>query len=135
MSDDAKPSRALHIGLWVAQVLLGVAFGMAGFMKLVSPIEELARNMAWVYEARALVRFIGAAEMLGALGLVLPAAMRIKPWLTPLAALALGVVMLLAMGFHVTRGELEALPVNLGLGGIAAFIAWGRWKKAPIPPR
>lgn len=116
-------------------MLLGVAFAMAGFMKLVSPIDELARNMSWVYEARALVRFIGAAELLGALGLVLPSAMRIKPWLTPLAAVGLGVVMVLAMGFHATRGELETLPVNVALGGIAAFIAWGRWKKAPIPPR
>ena len=51
-------------------MLLGVAFAMAGFMKLVTPIDELARNMSWVYEARALVRFIGAAELLGALGLV-----------------------------------------------------------------
>jgi putative oxidoreductase len=125
----------LNIALWIAQVLLGVAFAMAGFMKLVSPIDELARNMSWVYEARALVRFIGAAELLGALGLVLPSAMRIKPWLTPLAAVGLGVVMVLAMGFHATRGELETLPVNVALGGIAAFIAWGRWKKAPIPPR
>lgn len=125
----------MNIALWIAQVLLGVAFAMAGFMKLVSPIDELARNMSWVYEARALVRFIGAAELLGALGLVLPSAMRIKPWLTPLAAVGLGVVMVLAMGFHATRGELETLPVNVALGGIAAFIAWGRWKKAPIPPR
>lgn len=125
----------MNIALWIAQVLLAVAFGMAGFMKLVSPIDDLARNMAWVYEARALVRFIGAAELLGALGLILPAAMRIKPWFTPLAAVALGVVMLLAMGFHATRGEFEALPVNLALGGIATFIAWGRWKKVPIAPR
>ena len=116
-------------------MLLAVAFGMAGFMKLVTPIEEMAKSMAWVNEARALVRFIGAAEVLGAIGLVLPSAMRIKPWLTPLAAVGLAVVMILAMGFHVTRGEAENLPVNLAIGGVAAFIAWGRWKKAPIASR
>ena len=132
---DAQPSRGLHIALWVAQVVLAVAFSMAGFMKLVVPIDEMARDMSWVYEARELVRFIGAAEVMGAAGLVVPAAMRIKPWLTPLAALGLGLIMLLAMGFHVTRNELENLPVNLALGGVAAFIAWGRWKKAPIPER
>jgi putative oxidoreductase len=58
-----------------------------------------------------------------------------KPRLTPLAAAGLVLVMLLASAFHLSRGEVGALPVNLVLGGIAAFVAWGRSRKAPIRAR
>jgi predicted tellurium resistance membrane protein TerC len=133
---SVAPSKGLHIGLWVAQVLLAVAFGMAGAMKTFTPLDELAQTLPWVAESGAgLVRFIGVSELAGALGLILPAATRIKPSLTALAALGLVVVMVLAAGFHVMRGEAQALPVNLVLGGLAAFVAWGRWKKQPIAPR
>jgi predicted tellurium resistance membrane protein TerC len=133
---SVAPSKGLHIGLWVAQVLLAVAFGMAGAMKTFTPLDELAQTLPWVAESGAgLVRFIGVSELAGALGFILPAATRIKPSLTALAALGLVVVMVLAAGFHVMRGEAQALPVNLVLGGLAAFVAWGRWKKQPIAPR
>ena len=82
----------------------------------------------------ALVRFIGASELAGALGLVLPSATRIRPLLTPLAAMGLVIVMLLAALFHISRGEWLALPINAVLGGLAAFVAWGRLRKAPIFP-
>jgi len=72
---------------------------------------------------------------LGALGLILPAATRIQARLTPLAAAGLVTVMLLAALLHVSRGELGVLPVNLVLGGLAGFVAVGRAKLAPIPPR
>ena len=81
------------------------------------------------------VRFIGVVEVLGALGLILPAATRIQPKLTPLAALGLFTVMVLAMITHITRGEFGAIGVNVVLGGLAAFIAWGRLSKAPVQPR
>jgi uncharacterized membrane protein YphA (DoxX/SURF4 family) len=133
---SAAPSKGLHIGLWVAQVLLAILFGMAGVMKTFTPLNELAQKLPWVAESSAaLVRFIGISELAGALGLILPAATRIKPALTPLAGLGLLVVMVLAAGFHVMRGEAQALPVNLILGGLAAFVVWGRWKKQPIAPR
>jgi len=67
--------------------------------------------------------------------MLLPALTRIKPILTPLAGVGLAVVMVLAAGFHVMRGELSALPINLAFGGLAAFVAWGRLQKAPISPR
>ena len=70
--------------------------------------------------------------MPGAIGLILPAATKIKPTLTPLAALGLLTIMILAMAFHLSRGEAQALPINMVLGGLAAFVAWGRTKKAPI---
>jgi putative oxidoreductase len=132
----AAPSKPLHIALWVAQLLLAAAFGFAGILKTTAPIAELAEKMVWPgVIPPALVRFIGASEFAGALGLVLPAATRIKPVLTPIAALGLVVVMILAAGFHVLRGELFALPINLGLAALAAFVAWGRLRKAPIAAR
>lgn len=128
--------KALRIALVVAQALLAVAFGMAGATKLGTPIAELAKNMAWVTDMPpALVRFIGAAEVAGALGLVLPALTRIRPKLTGLAGAGLATVMLLASLLHVSRGELGFLPVNFTLGALAAFVAWGRGIAAPIAPR
>ncbi len=129
------PGKALVIGLWIAQVLLALAFGMAGAMKTLTPLDELAQKLPWVTSAGGLVRFIGVSEVLGALGVILPAATRIKPVLTPVAALGLVSIMVLAVGFHVSRGEVGAVPVNIVLGGLAAFVAWGRLRKAPIAPR
>src|SRR5262245_48807483 len=81
-------SRGLHIGLWVAQVALGAMFVMAGSWKATTPIAELAPKLPWVAgTGAALVRFIGLSELAGGLGLVLPAATRIRPGLTPLAAI------------------------------------------------
>ena len=131
-----KKGKGWHIGLWVLQAVLAIAFGMAGAMKLGSPIEELASNMAWVTRVPAeLVRFIGAAELLGALGLIVPSASRIRPKLTSLAAAGLVVVMLLAAGHHLMNAEATLVPVNVVLGGLAALIVWGRAKQAPIQPR
>lgn len=130
----APTGKGLHIGLWIAQALLAVAFGMAGMMKLTTPMEQLAAGMAWVQSSpEALVRFIGLSEVAGALGMILPAATRIKPILTPLAAVGLVTIMVLAAGVHVSYGE-APIP-NVVLGGLAAFVAWGRYKKAPIAGR
>ena len=128
--------KAWNITLWVAQVLLALAFGMAGFMKTTLPIAELTEKMVWPGALPpALVRFIGVSEFAAALGMILPAATRIKPVLTPLAGIGLVVVMGLASIFHVMRGELGAVPMNLAFGAVAAFVAWGRFRKAPIAPR
>lgn len=126
-------SKVWNYGLWTAQVLLGFSFGMAGFMKLMTPIEQLAIQMAWVTTVPVfLVKFIGLSEFLGALGLILPSVTRIKPYLTSFAGLGLATVMLLASLFHLTRGELAVLPVNVVLGSIALLIAYGRSKKVLI---
>jgi putative oxidoreductase len=132
----ASASKGLNIGLWVAQVVLALAFVLGGAMKMFTPIEELAAQMPWISGAMGgAVRFIGLVEVLGALGLILPAATRIQPKLTPLAALGLLVVMVLAMITHISRGEVPMIAPNIVLGGLAAFIAWGRFKKAPIQSR
>ena len=129
-------STALHVAVWMAQLLLALAFGMAGIMKSTQPVAELSVAMAWTADVPAgLVRFIGASELAAALGLVLPAATRIRPLLTPLAAMGLVLVMLLASLFHISRGEWLAVPLNLVLGSLAAFVAWGRLRKVPIFPR
>lgn len=130
----ARGGSALHIGVWVAQVLLALGFGMAGLMKLSTPYADLAAKAAWARATpEVLLKCIGVVEVLGALGVVLPAATRIKPMLTPLAAAGFVVVMVLASGLHASLGE---PPIaNVILGGLAAFVAWGRWKKVPILPR
>jgi uncharacterized membrane protein YphA (DoxX/SURF4 family) len=134
--DVVAPARAWHFGLWAVQLLVGAAFIMGGLMKAVLPVADLVPSAAWVAAVPvALLRFIGVAEFAGGLGLILPAATRIRPGLTPLAGLGLAIIMALAFVFHIPRGEMDALPVNLVLGGLAALVAWGRWRKAPIQPR
>ncbi|WP_224247382.1 DoxX family protein [Hyalangium gracile] len=136
MTGGLSRSKALHVTLWAVQAVLALSFGMAGVMKLTMPMADLAQMLGWPGAVPpALVRFIGASELAGAIGLIVPAWSRIKPGLTALAGAGLALVMLLAIGFHVSRGELAALPVNLVLGGLAAFVAWGRARKAPIAPR
>lgn len=131
---SSAPSKGLHYGLWAAQILLALAFGMAGVMKTTTPIAELGAKMPWVLELPNLVRFIGASELL-AVGLILPSATRILPKVTVAAALGLVTVMVLAAGFHVLHGEASTMAPSLVLGALAAFVAWGRFKKAPIAPR
>ena len=132
----ASPSKRLSVGLWTNQILLAVMFGMAGFMKATQPISQLSAMLPFVAQMpEGLVRFIGASELAGAVGLILPAALRIVPVLTPLAASGLVVVMVLAAGFHISRGEFSNVPVNFILGSLAAFVAWGRLKMVPISKR
>ena len=135
-TQTTPPNKALNIALWIVQILLAAAFFMAGAMKLGSPISELVANgMAFADRVpEALVRFIGAAEVLGAIGLIVPAATRILPKLTPTAGAALALVMVLAAGHHLLNAEYNLVP-NLVLGGLSGFIAWGRFSKVPIQPR
>lgn len=116
---------ALRAALWVGQVLLMAMFLMAGSMKLFTP-GEFPYPHAFTY-------FVGISEILGAFGVVLPALTRIRPGLTPLAAIGLASIMVLATGYHVMRSE--PFLMTAALAGIAVFVAWGRGKKAPIPAR
>ena len=133
---DHKPSKALNIGLWIVQVLLAAMFLMSGFMKLMTPVDALAQSLPWVTSVPPLlVKFIGFSEVAGALGLILPALTRIAPFLTPLAAAGLALIMLPAMGLHLMRGETPMIGMNLFLMALALFVAWGRFRKAPIASR
>lgn len=136
MTNQKKNNKAINIALWVLQALLGLMFLMAGAMKTAQPIETLAESLPWVSSTPvALVRFIGISELLGALGLLLPSLLRIKPFLTVWAAIGLAVVMLLAAIFHGLKGEFAAIGINVVFMAMFAFIAWGRSKKVPIPAK
>jgi putative oxidoreductase len=125
----------MNIALWIVQVLLALMFGFAGAMKTFTPIDQLAEQMPGAADQVGLIRFIGISELLGAVGLILPAATRIKPGLTPLAALGIAVIMVLAAGTHAMRGEWSSIITNVVLLGLALFVVWGRTKRAPIQPR
>jgi uncharacterized membrane protein YphA (DoxX/SURF4 family) len=128
----------LNIGLWVAQALLAALYLMAGWMKLTQPIDALAAmSMAWAPTMpEPFVRFVGLMEVLGAIGLILPAATRILPFLTPLAALGLTIVQVAAIILHAVRGETAmSLPLNLVLLALSLFVLWGRTRKRAISPR
>lgn len=127
----------MNIALWIVQILLALVFLGAGFSKAFLPIEDLGAQMAWVLDVSPwlMVRLPGWAEVAGALGLVLPSVTRIQPRLTPVAAAGLALVMLLAAIFHLSRGEFDDIIPNIVLMLLTGFVAYGRWKLAPIPPR
>jgi putative oxidoreductase len=125
------------IGLWAAQVLLAAFYGFAGFNKLTQSMQSLAAmGMSYAIDfPELLTRFIGTMEVLGAVGIILPALTRIMPRLTPLAALGFSIIQVLAMGVHISRGEFAVLPMNLVLLALSLFVLWGRERKAPIAAR
>jgi putative oxidoreductase len=132
----APPSQGrVGVSLWVAQVLLAAFYGLTGVLKLTLPIPRLAAMLRWpgLY-GETFTRFLGVCELAGALGLLLPTATRIFPRLTPLAAAGLVLLQICAIGYHVSQGEFAKLPLNAVLIATAAFILWGRWRKAPIAP-
>lgn len=115
------------IAVWIVSGLLAVVYLGVGAMKLVSPKERLAKNMGWVENASApVVKLVGALEILGALGLVLPVLLNIAPALTPLAASGLVAVQLVAIVVHLRRGERAIVP-NLVLLLLALFVALARF--------
>lgn len=119
----------MNIALWVAQGLLAFGFVMVGFGHAfkAEKIQDLPR-MSWIKAVpRALMTFIGVAEIAGGLGVLLPMAAGVETWLTPLAGALLVVVMVLAIGFHLRRKEYPVIRGNVILGLLAAFVAWGRW--------
>ncbi|WP_433057234.1 DoxX family protein [Dactylosporangium sp. CS-033363] len=118
----------MNIFLWVLQILLGVAFIGAGAMKSTQPVEKLATNMTWVNRySKSTVRFIGIVEILGGLGLILPWATGIATILTPLAAVGLALIMVLAIVDHARAKEYPMIGFNVLLGAIAVVIAIGRF--------
>jgi hypothetical protein len=122
----------LNIALWIVQVLLALLFLFAGGAKLVWPPEKLAGPVALPL---LFIRFIGVAEVLGAAGLILPSLLRISPGLTPLAALGLVLIMIGAVAVTLIGGMIGPALLSLVVGLLAAFVAYGRWRLAPIPPK
>ena len=127
----------MNIVLWIVQVLLALLFLFAGGTKLVLPIEVLKAmgSPNQVQLPGLFMRFIGVCEVLGALGLILPGLLRIRPNLTPLSATGLVIIMIGATVLTVIGDGVGAALVPLVTGLLAAFVAYGRWRLAPLSGR
>ncbi len=117
----------MNTTLWIIQGVLAAMFAMAGVMKTTQPIDKLAKSVTWVdrFPSKT-VRFIGIVELLGSIGLILPWAMGILPFLTPVAASGLALVQLLAIFHHADYKETKAIAFNVLLLVLAGFVAYGR---------
>lgn len=120
----------MEIAVWVIQGILATAFLFAGFMKATQPKEKLAPNMPWVndYDANS-VKLIGISELLGGIGLLVPWLTGIVPVLTPIAAIALAVVMVLAAIYHAKKNEIPAIGINGVMFVLLSIIAYYRFSQ------
>ena len=123
----------MNILLWVLQVLLALAFFAHGCLFLFPPQAVAAQINASL--PRWFQLFLGVAEVLAAVGLTLPGLTRIQPWLVSYAAAGIMIVMICATIFHLMRGEVSSAITTLVLLAMATFVAYMRWRIAPIRPR
>ena len=119
----------MNVTLWIVAGVLAAAFFAAGLMKVAQPKQKLAESgMGWTDEfSDGAVKGIGALEVLGALGLILPAIFDTATVLVPIAATGLAVLMLGAIVVHARRKETQNIVVNVVLLALAVFVAWGRF--------
>src|SRR5215212_1361976 len=123
MRTKSQNSRKTRAALWTIQILLALLFLFAGSMKLIAPIETLTAQSPL---PGAFLRFIGVAEVLGALGLILPGLVHIQPNLTPLAAAGLLIIMIGATWMTLPIGAMALMPFVTG--ALASVVAYGRWR-------
>lgn len=123
----------MNVALWVAAIVLALAMIGAGLAKLTQPKEKLVARMAWAEDfSPGVVKLIGTVELLGAVGLIVPALTGIAPILVPVAASGIAIVMLGAVIVHVRRGEKAEMVPALVLLVLAVFVAWGRFGPYPL---
>ena len=123
----------MNILLWVLQVLLALAFFAHGLLFLFPPaaiVDQMNASLPRWFQL-----FLGVAEILAAVGLTLPGVSRIQPWLVPSAAAGIMIVMISATAYHLMRGEMSSALITLLLLAMATFVAYQRWRIAPIQPR
>lgn len=121
--------------LWVLQWLFGIYFIAIGVMHFIVP-DGLPAMMEWMYELDDTLHIVvGIAEILGGIGLIVPSITRIQPQLTVYAAAGLVLVMVGAIVYHAGRGEGPSIATNVIISALLGFVAYGRWKIAPIQPR
>jgi len=123
----------MNVALWIVQGLLAALYVFSGGMKLVLPIEKMMDPA--VPLPGLFLRFIGVCELLGAIGLILPSLLRIRPGLTPLAAAGLVVIMIGATVITLAYIGIASALIPFVVGILAAFIAYGRSRLAPIRPK
>jgi uncharacterized membrane protein YphA (DoxX/SURF4 family) len=116
----------MNYALWIVQTLLAAIFLFSGGTKLILPLEELTGQMPL---PGLFVRFIGVAEVLGAIGLILPWLLRIRPGLTPLAAVGLVIIMIGATVLTLAGGDGALALIPLVVGLLSAFVAYGSWSR------
>lgn len=119
----------MNLALWIVAGVLAAVFVASGLMKLAVPKEKLvASGQDWAVDvAPNAIRGIGAAEIAGAIGLIVPALVHILPIFVPLAAVGLVLVMIGAIATHARRKEIPNVVINLVLLALAVFVAWGRF--------
>jgi uncharacterized membrane protein YphA (DoxX/SURF4 family) len=117
--------------LWIVQGVLALLFLFAGGMKLILPIEALVATPGPIPLPGSFLRFIGVAEVLGAIGLILPGLLRIRPGLTPLSAAGLAIIMIGATAITAPDGGVAAALVPLIVGMLSGWVAYARWQPAP----
>jgi uncharacterized membrane protein YphA (DoxX/SURF4 family) len=122
----------MTVALWIVQGLLALLFLFAGVMKFIMTVEEMTKDVPL---PGAFLRFIGVAEVLGAIGLILPGLLRVKPGLTPLAAAGLAIIMVGATVLTIVYMGVAMAPVPFVVGLLAVFVAYGRWRLAPQEAR
>jgi DoxX-like family len=126
--DIGRGRSTMNVALWIVQGLLAALFLFAGGAKLVLPLDQMAGPVAlpgWF------LRFLGVAEVFGALGLVLPGLLRIRPGLTPVAATGLVIIMIGATVITLVGGMVAVALMNVVVALLAAFVAYGRRRVAP----
>jgi uncharacterized membrane protein YphA (DoxX/SURF4 family) len=126
----------MNLTLWIVAIVLAVVFAGSGLMKQFVPKDKLVTSgQGWAQDmSQNNIRLIGLAEILGAIGLVLPAATHIAPILVPLAAVGLALVMVGAVVVHARRNEAMNVAVNVVLIVLAVFVAWGRFGPYSFAP-
>ena len=124
----------MNIILWILQVLLSLLFFLTGVMKFVMSVEEMNRN-APVALPGLLIHFIGVCEVLGGIGLILPSLLRIKPQLTPLAAIGLAIITAGATVITLMGPAPAAAAYPFVVCLLCMFVAYGRWRLMPISAR
>jgi len=124
----------MNIALWVVQIVLALKFFSTAFTHGVRANQAKVEraNQRYGKMGRPLLTIIGLCTLLGGAGLVLPGALRILTWLTPLAAALLALMMLGAIKFHVICNDKPIIVADLVLFALAAFVAYGRWVIAPF---
>ena len=124
----SAPGQKSTILLWIIQGLLALLFVFAGVAKLVMPIEAMTKQIplpGWF------LRFIGVAEVFGAIGLILPGILRVQLGLTPLAAAGLVIIMTGATVVNLVTGQVAAALITVVVGLLSAYIAYSRWRMGP----
>lgn len=122
----------MNIALWIVQAVLAFLFLSVGVVKVIRQEQARARTKWMADVSPKMLTFIGVCEMLGAVGIILPALTGILRWLTPLGAAGLALMMLLAMGFHARRGEYREMASVFVIFLLAAFVAYGRLVVSPL---